>query len=81
MLKISERRFTPNAEHADHLRYNPMTSAFSLPSDRHRPYSVIDITEMRSEAFRDLLPNALMRSGVVVIVEVFLNDAIQLKTI
>ena len=24
-----------------------MTSAFSLPSDRHGPYSVIDITEMR----------------------------------
>ena len=34
-----------------------------------------------SKAFRDLLPDALMRSGVVVIAEVFLNDAIQLETI
>jgi hypothetical protein len=34
-----------------------------------------------SMVFRDLLPNALMRPGVIVIVEVFLHDAIQLETI
>jgi hypothetical protein len=34
-----------------------------------------------SEVFWDLLPNALMRSGVVVIIDVFLHDAIQLSTI
>jgi len=28
MLKISERRFTPNPEHADHLRYNPLPARF-----------------------------------------------------
>ena len=31
-----------------------------------------------SKTIRDLLPDALMRLGVVVIVEVFLHDAIQL---
>ena len=34
-----------------------------------------------SEAFRDLLPDALMRPGVVVILDVFLHRAIQLATI
>jgi hypothetical protein len=34
-----------------------------------------------SEVFWDLLPDALMRSGVVVIIDVFLHDAIQLATI
>ena len=33
------------------------------------------------KAFRDLLPDAWMRSGAVVRVEVFLHDAIQLATI
>ena len=34
-----------------------------------------------SEVFRDLLPDALMRSGVGVIINLFLHDAIQLATI
>jgi len=34
-----------------------------------------------SKAFWDLLPDALMRPAVIVIVEVFLHDAIQLETI
>ena len=34
-----------------------------------------------NEAFRDLLPDALMRSGVIVIVAVFLHGAIQLTMI